>query len=225
METVRFRGWLIDSDNYQKYLIEGFRSHNLIVILHALSSELVETYNMLLSNIQDPFMRFVEFNLRSTLYRNIVLSIEVSLSLEQEKFSFAFEVYDKIYGKTYHPPPVIPKYSFWRSSLSVWSQKMSDYHKSNRKIYDYITAKLRENSLLGYLSTKIERLPSVYRYGATHAASSGMKPSSTASVKFSRTRHIKRHKAVFSLKASSKTMKKFIKCQPRITLNIQLICP
>lgn len=82
METVRFRGWLIDSDNYQKYLIEGFRSHNLIVILHALSSELVETYNMLLSNIQDPFMRFVEFNLRSTLYRNIVLSIEVSLSLE-----------------------------------------------------------------------------------------------------------------------------------------------
>ena len=102
---------------------------------------------------------------------------------------------------------------------------MTPFHQQNRRIYDYVTAKLRENSLLGYLSTKIERLPSVYRYPPPHAASSGMKPSSPASVKFSRTRRIRKPKAVSSLKASSITMKKSIRCWPKTTLSIQWICP
>ena len=60
------------------YFIDNFHSHNFLVLLLALSSELVETYFMLLKNINDPFMRFIEFNLRSTIFLNIVLSIEVS---------------------------------------------------------------------------------------------------------------------------------------------------
>jgi hypothetical protein len=79
METVRFKGWLIDGPNHQDYLIEGFHTHNLLVLLLALSSELVDTYRMLLMNIQDPFMRFVEFNLRAAIFRNIVLAVEVIL--------------------------------------------------------------------------------------------------------------------------------------------------
>ena len=102
---------------------------------------------------------------------------------------------------------------------------MSGYHEDNRDIHNYITAKLRENSLLGYLSRKIERLPSVYRYLVPHSASSGMKPSSLASVKFSRTRHIRRRKEVLNLKASSRTTKKSIRCWPKTTLSTQSICP
>jgi hypothetical protein len=75
METVRFRGWLINAQNYQDYFVKDFHAHNLIVILIVLSSQMVETYAALLSNIKDPFMRFVEFNLRATLFRNVVLAI------------------------------------------------------------------------------------------------------------------------------------------------------
>ena len=102
---------------------------------------------------------------------------------------------------------------------------MSGYHEGNREIHNYITAKLRENSLLGYLSRKIERLPSVYRYLVPHSASSGMKPSSLASVKFSRTRHIRRRKEVWNLKVSSRITKKSIRCWPKTTLSTQSICP
>jgi len=132
--------------------------------------------------------------------------------------------YDTIYGHLFEPPPIIPKFNFWRCAFSIWAQKMSHYHEKNNLIYQYITAKLRENSLLRYLSTKIERLYSVYRYPLPHLASSGTKPSSPASAKFSRTRHIRRLKAVWSLKASSKTMKRFIKFSPKTTLSILSTC-
>ena len=79
METVRFRGWLVDGDSWKTYLLPEFHSHNLMVLVLALSSELVATYSLFLSSISDPFMRFVEFNLRASIYRNIVLSIEVTI--------------------------------------------------------------------------------------------------------------------------------------------------
>lgn len=77
METVRYRGWLVNAQNMEHYMINGFHSHNLLVLLLALSSELVSTYYVFLQNITDPFMKFIEFNLRSAIYRNIILSIEV----------------------------------------------------------------------------------------------------------------------------------------------------
>ena len=75
METVRFRGWLINPQNYQDYFVKDFHTHNIIVVLIVLSSQMVETYAALLSNIKDPFMRFVEFNLRATIFPNVVLAI------------------------------------------------------------------------------------------------------------------------------------------------------
>ena len=68
--------------------------------------------------------------------------------------AFAIRYYDRIYDNLYHVPPGIPKFCFWRAGLSIWGQKMSGYHADNKKIYDYITGKLRENSLLGYLGSK-----------------------------------------------------------------------
>jgi hypothetical protein len=59
METVRFKGWLVDAEHMQDYLIDNFHCHNLLVLMLALSSELVETYSMFLKNIRDPFMRFI----------------------------------------------------------------------------------------------------------------------------------------------------------------------
>ncbi len=81
MQIIRFQGWKVNTETWKTFLIEDFHTHNLLVILFALSSQLVETFNILLSNIQDPFMRFIEFNLRSAIYRNIILSIEVSVEL------------------------------------------------------------------------------------------------------------------------------------------------
>ena len=193
-------------------MVGGFHTHNLFVLLSAMTFQMVDTYFLFLTNIKDPFMRFVQFNLRSSIFRNIILAIEVIISLEQDKLSFVIENYDSIYNKTYNPPPLLPKFNFWRTALSIWSQRMSCFHPENAKIYSYITAKLRENSLLRYLSDKCERLPTVYRYPPPHSASSGTKSSSPASVKFSRTRRINKLKAVCSLKVSSKTMKNCIRC-------------
>ena len=79
METVRYRGWLVNCQNYKEYLVSELHTHNMLVLLLTLSSELVDTYYVLLKNIPDPFMRFIEFNLRSAIYRNIVLTIEVTI--------------------------------------------------------------------------------------------------------------------------------------------------
>jgi hypothetical protein len=79
------------------------------------------------------------------------------------------------------------------------------------KVYDYISAKLRENSLLKYLGSKTERLPSVYRYPRPHSASSGMKPSSTASARFSRTRLTPIREEASKFKAFSKKIRKSMK--------------
>jgi len=59
METVRFRGWMVNSLTYKDYLVKDFHTHNMIVLLIALSSQVVDTYEAFLSNIKDPFMRFV----------------------------------------------------------------------------------------------------------------------------------------------------------------------
>ena len=82
METIRFRGWLVDNQTYKQHLIQNFPTHNFIVFLMALSSKLVETFNMFVSTIDDPLMRFVEFNLRASIYRNIVLNLDVTDVIE-----------------------------------------------------------------------------------------------------------------------------------------------
>jgi hypothetical protein len=53
----------------------GFRTHNLLVLLLAMCEQTANTNQVLLDKIEDPFMRFIEFQLRSSLYRNIVLAI------------------------------------------------------------------------------------------------------------------------------------------------------
>lgn len=50
---------MVNSLTYKDYLVKDFHTHNMIVLLIALSSQVVDTYEAFLSNIKDPFMRFV----------------------------------------------------------------------------------------------------------------------------------------------------------------------
>lgn len=64
----------------------------------AFCAEMVATFKEIVSSITDPFMRFTEFALRSSIYRNIILAIE-------EKFSFLFSNYTEFYLEAFQPPP------------------------------------------------------------------------------------------------------------------------
>lgn len=77
IREIRFCGFRVGSNNWKSYLLPNFKNHNLIVLMLALCSHMVTTFHHLLNAIEDPFMRFTEFALRSNIYRNIVLSIEV----------------------------------------------------------------------------------------------------------------------------------------------------
>lgn len=76
METMIFKGYLVaSSSSLEHYLLEGFTTHNLVVLLLGLCSKLAQTYLALLASIDDPMMRFTEFILRAAIYRNIVLAL------------------------------------------------------------------------------------------------------------------------------------------------------
>jgi hypothetical protein len=137
---------------------------------------------------------------------------------------FVMKYYDNIYDHFYSPPPGLPRFSFWRAGLSIWGQKMGAYHAENGKVYNYVTGKLRENSLLGYLGSKTERLPSVYRYPLPHSASFGMKPSSTASVTFSRTRLTSKPTELSTSKPFWTRIRTFTTSSPRTTWSTLWTC-
>lgn len=61
----------------QDYLCPGLLTHNIVVLLIGLCHKMTEVYLTWINNIEDPMMRFTEFLLRSTLFRSIVLSLEV----------------------------------------------------------------------------------------------------------------------------------------------------
>jgi hypothetical protein len=107
----------------------------------------------------------------------------------------------------------------------MWEQRMWRYHGDNKKVYEYITVKLRENSLMEYLAPKTELLPSVYRYPPPHAASSGEKSSSTTSAKSSRTRPTWRTAAVESWRVSSRPTSSYTRCSLRTIFNTQWTSP
>lgn len=76
METMRYKGYLVgSSSSLEHYLLGGSKTHNLVVLLLGLCSQLAHTYLTLLASIDDPMMRLTEFILRATLYRNIVLAL------------------------------------------------------------------------------------------------------------------------------------------------------
>jgi hypothetical protein len=88
VERVRFQGYLVTVDCMEEMMIDGFHTHNLVVVLLALCSQIAETYLTVLANIQDPMMRFTEFLLRASLYRNIVLALEVHFPPSRKSSSF-----------------------------------------------------------------------------------------------------------------------------------------
>ena len=62
-------------------------THNLLVLLLGLCSQVAKAYLTIVSTIDDPMMRLTEFLLRATLYRNIVLGLEVTSSFHLGKSS------------------------------------------------------------------------------------------------------------------------------------------
>lgn len=64
-------------------------THNLLVLLLGLCSQVAKAYLTIVSTIDDPMMRLTEFLLRATLYRNIVLGLEVTSSFHLGKSSMS----------------------------------------------------------------------------------------------------------------------------------------
>lgn len=62
-------------------------THNLLVLLLGLCSQVAKASLTIISTIDDPMMRLTEFLLRATLYRNIVLGLEVTSSFHLGKSS------------------------------------------------------------------------------------------------------------------------------------------
>jgi hypothetical protein len=56
-------------------------SHNIVVIVLALLDLLIDCFHTYLQSIQDPLQAFAEFNLRYCIFRNVVLSLEVSFDV------------------------------------------------------------------------------------------------------------------------------------------------
>lgn len=63
---------------------------------------------------------------------------------------------------SYETTTIYPPFGFWIPSLSIWTQRMAKFHDSNLSVYNYITAKQRENSLKEFLIIKTEKLPSFF---------------------------------------------------------------
>lgn len=83
-----YQGYKVSSNTtLQSHLLEGFMTHNLMVLLLGLCSQLAQAYLTIVSSIDDPMMRFTEFLLRATLFRNIVLNLEVTSSFHLGKSS------------------------------------------------------------------------------------------------------------------------------------------
>lgn len=129
--------------------------HNLLVLLLAMCEKIVYTYQVLINNIKDPFMRFIQFQLRSSIYRNIALAI-------QNKFNFVMMNYSEFYQAAFVHPPTYPALHFFRPALSIWVQQMKSFHSMNENIYNYIIAKLRQENVKNYLSNKSDKLASLY---------------------------------------------------------------
>lgn len=110
--------------------------HNLLVVIFAICSQIVETYHFILTHIQDPFLKFTEFTLRANIYRNLILNFD-------EKFGFLLENYSRFYENVYSPPLDRPPFKFWIPALSIWTQKMKAHHHSSNKIYSYVASKMR----------------------------------------------------------------------------------
>jgi hypothetical protein len=98
----------------------------------------------MLEHIEDPFLRFADFSLRASVYRNLILNLD-------EKFGFLFSSYSHFYENVYSPPLDRPAFKFWQPALSIWIQNMKEFHLGNQKIYNYVTSKMREVSLLEFL--------------------------------------------------------------------------
>lgn len=83
-----YEGYKVGSStDMQSQLLEGFMTHNLLVLLLGLCSQVARAYLTIVSTIDDPMMRLTEFLLRATLYRNIVLGLEVTSSFHLGKSS------------------------------------------------------------------------------------------------------------------------------------------
>jgi hypothetical protein len=162
LRDVRFCGYKVDCHNWPSYLLPNFKMYNVLVLMLGLCSQMVATFRELIENIQDPFMRFAEFSLRASIYRNIVLTIEVLLPLYQEKFDFLLSGYNEFYNICFRPWGDYPAFNFWRPALSIWVQTMKVFHPQNEKAYNYITSKLRESNLKEFLIAKTEKLPSFF---------------------------------------------------------------
>lgn len=98
---------------------------------------MVELYRTLLLNLSDPFMRYIEFVLRSAIYRNIVHSLE-------DKFAFLF----KHYSNSLVTLGDKPKFMFWRAALSMWAQQLGEFHQVSAPVWRYITGRMREQRVL-----------------------------------------------------------------------------
>jgi hypothetical protein len=144
IRLVRYCAYKVTYLNWKDYLIEGFRLHNIIVVIFGLCSQLVASYSFILAQIEDPFMRFTEFTLRANVYRNLILNLD-------EKFAFLFNTYSQFYENVYSPPLDRPPFRFSRPALSIWIQEMRIYHNGNQRVFDYVGMKMREESLLRFL--------------------------------------------------------------------------
>lgn len=63
------------------YLLPGNLHHNLVVIIVAMLDLLVDSYSFYIQTIQDPMHAFIEFTMRYSIFRNVILSLEVPYSL------------------------------------------------------------------------------------------------------------------------------------------------
>jgi hypothetical protein len=121
IKMLRYSGFKIRHDNWEDFLIEGFRLHNIIVVIFGLCSQLVTSFSFIIGQLEDPFLKFTEFTLRANIYRNFILNLN-------EKFEFLFERYSQFYENVYSAPLDRPPFKFWRPALSIWIQEMKKYH-------------------------------------------------------------------------------------------------
>ena len=107
METMFYQGYKVScSADLPSQLLEGFMTHNLLVLLLGLCSQVANTYLAVVSTIDDPMMRLTEFLLRASLYRNIVLALEVTSSLHLGKTNLPH------LGLLSSLPPALPAAAF-----------------------------------------------------------------------------------------------------------------
>ena len=81
IEGVYSRWYKISYDNYHMYLIEDCVHHNLVVLMVAVLDLVVDSFSFYVQTITDPLHSFIEFTMRFCIFRNVILSLEVHLSL------------------------------------------------------------------------------------------------------------------------------------------------